>query len=265
MLGACTGVGVKEQLLCPFDAGPVWGGLGLGEQDLLHWFVEAWDVGDEPVADCWELEVGDECVAVVVGRESCGVEHGGPEFPAFLKSGVSGLGSDRFHVVFDGSCFGCFLARGWDGDPVRGFDEAAAIDEFGVDRTGLGRADGQGEAGAWFVVVRGEGFASDEESVADGDAVFGEDAGERGDGGCMRFGLPGLAGFAGVDGEENGRGSGVAGEVVGDRACVGELLAGLTGEVDAQGRSDAVVVHGDADQALLGPEAQGVPDEAEDI
>jgi len=32
-------------------------------------------------------------------------------------------------------------------------------------------------------------------------------------------------------------------------------LAGLPGEVDAQGRADAVFVQGDADQALLWPEA----------
>jgi hypothetical protein len=77
--------------------------------------------------------------------------------------------------------------------------------------------------------------------------------------------LSGVVGFAGVDGEEDGGGGGVAGEVVGDGACVGEFLTWLAGEVDAQGRADAVLIQGDADQAFLWPEAQGVPDEAKDI
>ena len=67
----------------------------------------------------------------------------------------------------------------------------------------------------------------------------------------MRSGLSGVGGFAG--------------QVVGDGACVGEFLAWLAWEVDAQGRADAVLVHGDADQAFLSPEAEGVPDEAEHI
>ena len=44
----------------------------------------------------------------------------------------------------------------------------------------MGGADWQGEAGAGFALVGGEGFISDEESVADGDALFGEDPGQRG-------------------------------------------------------------------------------------
>jgi hypothetical protein len=48
---------------------------------------------------------------------------------------------------------------------------------------------------------RGECFVADEEAVADGNALFGEDSGERGDGAGLRSGLPGLAGFARVDGE----------------------------------------------------------------
>lgn len=71
--------------------------------------------------------------------------------------------------------------------------------------------------------------------------------------------------FAGVDGEEDGCGGGVGREVVGDGSGVIEFLAGLAWEVDPQGRTDAVVVQGDADQAFLWPEAEGVPDEAEDI
>jgi hypothetical protein len=52
---------------------------------------------------------------------------------------------------------------------------------------------------------------------------------------------------------------------VGDGACVGEFLAGLAGKVDPKGRADTVLIQGDADQAFLWPEAQGVPDEAEHI
>jgi hypothetical protein len=107
------------------------------------------------------------------------------------------LGPDAFYLVFDGGCFGCFLAGGGEGDVVGGLDEVAAVDDFGVDCAGLGGADGQGEAGAGFVVVGGEGFVADEESVPDGDALFGEDSGERGDGAGIRFGLSVLGGFVG--------------------------------------------------------------------
>lgn len=95
--------------------------------------------------------------------------------------------------------------------------------------------------------------------------MFGEDAGEGGDGACVGSGLTGLGGFAGVDGEEERCGGGVGFKVVGDGSGVGEFLAGLAGEVDAQGRADAVIVQGDADQAFLWPEAECVSDEAEDI
>jgi hypothetical protein len=74
-----------------------------------------------------------------------------------------------------------------------------------------------------------------------------------------------LGGFVGVDGEEDGCGGRVAGEVVGDGLRVGKFLAGVPREVDAQGRADAVVVQGDAGQALLRPESERVPDEAEHI
>ena len=63
--------------------------------------------------------------------------------------------------------------------------------------------------------------------------MFCEDPGERGDGAGIRFGLSVLGGFVGVDGEEDGCGGGVAGQVVGDGVCVGEFLAGLAGEIDA--------------------------------
>lgn len=265
MLGACAGVGAQEKLLCPFDAWPFRCLFGLGEEDLLHRFIHPWDVSDEAVADGRKLQVCDECVAVVVAGEGFGVEHVCPEFPALLQRSISWLGGDGVHVVFDGGRFGCFLAGGWEGDAVGGIEVAAAVDEFGVDCAGLGGVDGQGEAGAGFAVVGGKCFVADEESVPDGDALFGEDTGERGDGAGLRPGLSGVVGFAGVDGEEDGCGGGVAGEVVGDGACVGEFLAGLAGEVDAQGRADAVLVQGDADQAFVGPESQGVADEAEDI
>jgi len=94
------------------------------------------------------------------------------------------------------------MDRGGERNAVGGLDSAAAVDEFGVDGAGLGVADGQSEAGARFAVVGGEGFVSDEEAVADGDALFGEDTGERGDGSSLRFGLTGLGGFAGVNGEK---------------------------------------------------------------
>jgi hypothetical protein len=37
-------------------------------------------------------------------------------------------------AAFDGGRFRCLLADGWKGDPVGGFDEAAAVDEIDVDR-----------------------------------------------------------------------------------------------------------------------------------
>jgi len=39
----------------------------------------------------------------------------------------------------------------------------------------------------------------------------------------------------------------------------------LFGEVDAEGGSDFVFVEGDADEAFLWPEAEGVADEAEQV
>jgi hypothetical protein len=44
----------------------------------------------------------------------------------------------------------------------------------------------------------------------------------------------------------DGCGLGVAGQVVGDGVCVREFFAGLAGEIDPQGRADAVAVHCDA-------------------
>jgi hypothetical protein len=119
-----------------------WGLFGLGEEDLLHGFVDSGDVCEEPVADGRELQVCDKAAAVVIAWECFGIEHVCPQFPALLERGIGGLGTDGLHVVFDGGGFGRFLAGCWEGDPVGGFDEAAAVDEFGVDRTGLGGADG---------------------------------------------------------------------------------------------------------------------------
>lgn len=233
---------------------------------MLHGFVHAGDVCDEPVPDFRKLEVRDQGMAVVVAGKGGGVEHLGPEFPALLECGVALLGPDRFHVSSDCGRLGLCLAGCWQGDAVGGLDVAAAVDEFRVDGAGLGRADGQGEIGPRYaLVVGGEGCISDEEAVPNGDALFGENAGERGDGGGVGFGRPQLGGFAAVDREQDGRGRGVAGEVVGDGPRVGEFLAGLAGEVDTQRRADAVLVQRDADEAFLGPEAEGVPDKAENI
>ena len=126
---------------------------GLGEQDLLHWFVQSWDVCDEPVADCREVQVGDEGVAVVIAGEGFGVEHVCPELPALLERSIGWLGSDGFDVMFDGGRFCCFVACSRESDAVTGFDEAAAVDEFSVDCAGLCGIDGQGEACAGFAVV----------------------------------------------------------------------------------------------------------------
>ena len=38
-------------------------------------------------------------------------------------------------AAFDGGRFRCLLADGWKGDPVGGFDEAAAVDACWVDLT----------------------------------------------------------------------------------------------------------------------------------
>nr|WP_286139032.1 hypothetical protein [Arthrobacter sp. OV608] len=166
----------------------------MGEQDLLHRFVHAWDVGDEPVSDCRELQVRHQGMAVLFARKGRGVENVCPEFPAVLERVARWLGGDGFHVVFDGGRFRFCLAGGGEGDPVGGFDVAAAVDEFGVDGAGLGGVDGQGEAGAGFAVIGGEGFVSDEESVPDGDALFGKDTGESGDW-CRPAAWPAQAGL----------------------------------------------------------------------
>jgi hypothetical protein len=232
---------------------------------VLHGFVYAGDVGDEPVADCGELEVCDQGVAVVVNGKVLGVEHVCPEFPALFERGVAFLAPNGFHVVFDGGGFGLCMAGCWEGDAVGGFDVAAAVDEFGVDGAGLRGVDGQGETGAEFAVIGGERCVPYEEAVPDGDALFGENAGQRGDGGGLWFGRPVLTPFARVDSEQHRRGRSVAGEVACDSSGIRKLLPGLAGEVDPEGGTDAVVVQRDADEAFLGPEAEGVPDKTEDI
>jgi hypothetical protein len=73
-----------------------------------------------------------------------------------------------------------------------------------------------------------------------------------------------VPGFRGVDGEEHAFGAGVVAEVSGDHLCVADFGAWLR-EVDAEGCPYVVVGEGDADQAFLGPEPQGVADETEDV
>ncbi len=53
MLWAGSGVRVNEELLCPFNPGPLGGrSLREGEEDVLGGrFVDAWYVGHEPVAN----------------------------------------------------------------------------------------------------------------------------------------------------------------------------------------------------------------------
>ncbi|KRE47343.1 hypothetical protein ASG92_26900 [Arthrobacter sp. Soil736] len=53
--------------------------------------------------------------------------------------------------------------------------------------------------------------------------------------------------------------------MAGDGSGVAQLSAVVPGEVHAQGGPEAVGVYGDADKALLRPEAQGVSDEAEQV
>jgi hypothetical protein len=140
------------------------------------------------------VEACDQGVAVVIAGEGFGIEHVCPESPALLERSIGWLGSDGLHVMFDGGRFRCFVACSRERDAVGGFEEAAAVDELGVDRAGLGGTDGKGEPGAGFAVVGGEGFVSDEESVPDGDALFGEYSGERGDGAGLGLVCPGWQG-----------------------------------------------------------------------
>ncbi|HET7783768.1 MAG TPA: hypothetical protein VFL08_15820 [Arthrobacter sp.] len=131
----------------------------MGEQDQLRRFVQAGKVCVEPVADSLELQAGEKCGAVFIAREGSGIGHVCPEVPALPERRISWLGCDGFHGVFDGGRFGWFLTGGRERDAVGGFEEAAAAEEFGVDRAGLGGAGGQGEAGAGFAVV-GENVSS---------------------------------------------------------------------------------------------------------
>jgi len=54
---------------------------------------------------------------------------------------------------------------------------------------------GRGEVGAGAAVVGGGGLVSDEEAVPDGDALPGEDSGERGDAAGVGVGLSGVGWF----------------------------------------------------------------------
>jgi hypothetical protein len=55
------------------------------------------------------------------------------------------------------------------------------------------------------------------------------------------------------------------GEITGYGSGVVEFSAVVPGQIDPQRGPDALCVYRDADQALLRPEAEGVPDEAEQI
>jgi hypothetical protein len=166
------------------------GGLGIGRTGSAACVRPPQDVCDEPVADLRELQVSDEGVAVIIVREGLGVEHIGPEFPALLERDIGRFEGDGFHVLFDGADLGFCLTGGWEGDAVGGIVEAASVEKYGVDCAGPGGTDGQGEAGAGFAVVGFEGFVADEESVPDGDALFGKYSGERGNGADMGLALP---------------------------------------------------------------------------
>lgn len=121
----------------------------------------------------------------------------------------------------------------------------------------LGGADGQADVVAGFAVVGGVRVVRDKDSVADVDAVFGEDSCERGDGGRVRFGLACFARAGGVQGKDNARRAGVASEIAADSAGVGEFRSGLAGEVDAEGGADLALVEGDTDEALVGARILG--------
>ena len=96
----------------PIRCVTIWARLGLGEEDVLEGFVDAGDVCHEPVTDVGELQVRDERGAVVVGGEV--VESSMSPRVGWLVARLDqGLGSDGFHVVFDGDPLGCFL--GWVG------------------------------------------------------------------------------------------------------------------------------------------------------
>lgn len=172
--------------------------------------------------------------------------------------------ADSFHAVADGVGCAVFFCGGWQGDVVGRCDCAAAVDEFGVDLAGLGCLQGQCQSVLGAAVVWGDGVVSDEESVADGHSAFGQRTGQCCDGCCVWFGLPGFLGLGGVNGEEDAGGAGVVGEVVGDCGCVPES-AFAVGEVDSECCADAVGVQGDAHEAFVRPEAEGVSDETEDI
>lgn len=137
MGAACWGAGavvrVKEQVLGPFDPGPVRGCGGLGEEDVFGWFVDAGNVGHELVPDMEELEVRDEPEDLLVGGVVLGVEHSGPEPVCVLGGCHLRAVQDSFPVMFDGGRVLPFVGHRRENDLIGGRDGAAAVDEFCVD------------------------------------------------------------------------------------------------------------------------------------
>lgn len=175
------------------------------------------------------------------------------------------LGSDGVHTFFDGEGAVCRLGGRWEDDLVGWFDGAAAVNELRVDAAVLGGADGKTDVLVGLAVIGGVGVVVDENPVADGNAVFREHSRERRDGRCIWLRLSWLAVLGGVQGEHDARRAGVTGEVTADRLGVGEFCPGVPGKVDAEGGSNLALVQGDADQAFLGPEPEGMPDEAQEV
>ena len=91
------------------------------EEDVSGWFVDAGDVGHEPVADVRELAVGDESQDVRVAGVVLGLEHGAPEFVGVLIDGSWWSVEDGLHVVFDGGRMLLLVCRRWEEQMVRRF------------------------------------------------------------------------------------------------------------------------------------------------
>jgi len=72
-------------------------------------------------------------MALLVSREGVGVEHVRADLPALPDWFAVCLVPDGVHVVFDGGCLVCAMARGGKGDLVRGLGFVAAVNEFSVD------------------------------------------------------------------------------------------------------------------------------------
>ncbi|BCW44919.1 hypothetical protein StoSoilB5_21030 [Arthrobacter sp. StoSoilB5] len=235
------------------------------EEDTFGGFVNAWDVGHEPVSDVRDLVVGEELQDVLVARVVLGFEHAGPEAVGVLDRCRWRASQDGLQVVFDGGRILLLVGRRWESYPVGRFDGAAAVDEFGVEVTVFGGADRNPNAVTGRRVVRGVSGVGDVDAVTDGDTFLGEDAGEGRDGGPVRTCLSWPWNFGCVEGEDDAVRSFVGGEVGGYGAGKVHFVAWLFGEVYAEGGADFVFVEGDAHKAFLWPEAEGMADEAEQV